>query len=143
MLKGCIVLCSKFILSQQSGLFIFGRNLIVEQGSNIRLANGEQPVDLLHGLSNAADTADRLERDFLEMKRHLESVNTVLGTTSTTQLLTDLESTAGSEVEARKENEADSEEITEETIARLKSIENFIALDLVKKVESLFQRVRI
>ena len=92
----------------------------------MRLTNGEAPGNLLHGLNNAAEVADRLERDFMEMRRALTTIN-----------LFPPDGENNGRVDSVKASTA-----TEAAInVRMAQIESFITLELVKKVETLFQRV--
>lgn len=93
-----------------------------------------QPAELLNILSTAADAADRLERDFSEWKRtlSLEGLTIISATTTITR-----ETPYGN----YGDTETVLEDLTEETKNSIKNIADFIELDLVRRVESLFQRV--
>jgi hypothetical protein len=92
----------------------------------MRLTNNdfEQPGDILHGLNNVADVADRLERSVSDMKRATNGIKLISS-----------RYTGSEEDDTREDAEL------EEIISRIGDIERFISLDLIKKVESLFQRV--
>lgn len=80
-----------------------------------------KPGDLLSTLANAADVADRLERDFLEIMRDFG------------------EDTSGGGIWLTK---AGPESFIDKKIRhRLDRLQAFIEYDLVKKVNTLFQRV--
>ncbi|RPA72081.1 hypothetical protein BJ508DRAFT_79896 [Ascobolus immersus RN42] len=125
------------ILQGWENIMVCLKDVLSQSGRNMRLANGEAPGDLLHGLSNAAEVADRLDRNFMDLSRALTGINYYAPQADSSEG----ESAAGSNNGSQTGSAArQSTKLRDDIIIRLGQIERFITMELVKKVETLFQR---